>query len=184
MDLKTELLWAFLNLGPVQKAIENAPKLYLEPLRVEVDGFLLVKVKIGLPTKKTRVKSLYALDCAICESVDGGLNTRSGAYGDLWPRSNDVHLERIDLNLDLPAMPYGAQSELSFLLWVRPPKDAEEIFFVLLSDQTCPVTLRFMSIPKPIPIKHGLRSARPKPASSQPDQRCPKSLESRHALKS
>jgi len=157
MDLKMELLWAFLNFGPVQRAIENAPKLQVEPLRAEVDGFLLVKVKIGLPTKKTHIKSLYALDCAICESAEGGLNMRKRVYRTSWPRSNDIHLERIDLNLDLPAMPHGTQSELSFLLWVRPPKGAEEIFFTLLSDQTCPVTPCFMSIPKPVPVKHGPR---------------------------
>lgn len=132
---------ALLNFKPVRKAIDNIVgfDVYLLDRRVRVEGFTPVRISLDLSPRKTIIKSLYAYDCAICENEDLHRIVRNDSFGACQPRLSDIHLDRLDLNFEVPAMSKDACGKLSFRFWIRPPKGVDDVICFLQTDHVIPL---------------------------------------------
>ncbi len=125
-------------MGVIRKAFDDAIRFSVfRPYSGDVDGFVLVEITFRFSQKQTRIKCVYAKDCAFCKS-ESAPELRSDSSLGCRPQTSDICLQRFDLGYVVPAMDVAAGGKMSFRFWVRPPKGAKEIEFVVWTDHIIP----------------------------------------------
>ena len=142
-------------MGAISRAFDNAIRVSVTRAMpgIEVDGFVEIEVTFRFSPRQTRIKYIYAKDCAVCESEEARIG-HGGVTLQSRPRLSDIHLQRLDLNYVVPAMNKAASGKLSFKFWIRPPKDAAEVEFFAWTDHIIPPPPIVLLL-KPSSMAHG-----------------------------